>query len=160
MRPTLTPTATASSMAGVAVRIAMTAIPTDTRVTRKSATLSTRTATLIPSETTVMATASSHRCSATAKSVAAIAMMPGTACIPARQRSATTSMTTVTAMWMKMFWHGSTLIAMGICTGTPMTRFGACAFDAQADFSDDWLSLIGNDCDDTDPNIWQGCAQQ
>jgi hypothetical protein len=27
------------------------------------------------------------------------------------------------------------------------------------DVGDDWLSEIGNDCDDTDPTTWQGCSQ-
>ena len=43
--------------------------------------------------------------------------------------------------------------------GDPDDSLWACAFDAQDDYSGDWLSLIGNDCDDTDPNVWQGCAR-
>jgi hypothetical protein len=41
--------------------------------------------------------------------------------------------------------------------GDPDDFLMVCAQTSQYGF--DWLSAIGNDCDDTDPTTWQGCSQ-
>lgn len=44
--------------------------------------------------------------------------------------------------------------------GDPGRSLLACAQTNESrDAGGDWLSAIGNDCDDTDPTTWQGCSQ-
>lgn len=50
------------------------------------------------------------------------------------------------------------LDADGDTHGDPAQRIEACPADQQRAARDGrWLVPVGNDCDDTDPNRWQGC---